>query len=262
MSIDKAKVLPLFVFFSGVSYTLYPYIDLQVVPARKVEVPEKLNPAWFRAQLPPVSSRNPFQSAISAAMAEKAPKDFAASKTGAKPASSINGEPKKNPDPPPDLSGFKLGAVVLGGPRPAAVINGRVYRVGDVLQSPSDKSPRSLQVIRIRDDGVDLREGRRMVAATLNFVRPADPAQKGASQIATAVRQPSAPSQRTIEMEQLREILGPASDSLTPIPPGVTETLGRMLGADLRNGDFGALESLLGSSSPGPAGMGPLQGGR
>ncbi|MDX2036775.1 MAG: hypothetical protein SFX72_08990 [Isosphaeraceae bacterium] len=255
MTLDKSKYLPFVVFFGGVGYTIYPHLDPPKVSAKKLEPAPPLEDGWFSPKPAPTSTRDPFipRSAPSASPAATDAKGEVARGTvaGAR-RSGANSDPSR-----PELEELRLTAVALGGRKPAAIINGKVYVVGDRLD-PLTKSPLRWEVIRIDRDGVDLAdEGRRRVAGlALAEIADGEAAKRSGAAASTKSRgsreagpEParSTASRNRIEQERLREVLGPASNALDPLPPGLAENLGRMLGADLKNGDLGALEGMLGA---------------
>jgi hypothetical protein len=254
MTLDKSKYLPFVVFLGGVGYTVYPHLDPPNVSAKKLEPAPPLEDGWFSPKPATTSTRDPFmpRSAPSAPTATDAKAEVARGSVAEARRSGAISDPSR-----PELEELRLTAVALGGRKPAAIINGKVYVVGDRLD-PLTKSPLRWEVIRIDRDGVDLAdEGRRRVAGlALAEIADGEAAKRSGAATSTKSRgsretgsEParSTASRNRIEQERLREVLGPASNALDPVPPGLAEKLGRMLGADLKNGDLGALEGIIGA---------------
>lgn len=252
MNVDRANLVPLAIFVCGVGYTLWPNSESSAGPAAATEPAVTLKETWFNPKLEQPAERDPF-----AARAEASP---APVKTADRKAKPVPADAPLAVVPGASL-GLKLTSVIVGA-RPAAVIDGRVYSLGDDVRS-NEKAAERWRVVRIEADRVDLSDFRNRRATTLKFVEPTTaPAKPGTSAGAVASASP-APAD---DVDKLREVLGPsAAAAASPIPPEIARLLGGVIGADPKTGNLGALEAILGDvggvRSASPTASGPSQGG-
>ena len=220
MKINPVMLVPPLAVIAGIGYTIWPYLEsLPTPPAVKPSSEVLLPKSLLSLKLPEESARDPFVRGL--ALVSIAPPSVALpSKSGPLPSSIPSTIPQEKSKRGLEAEGLTLGAVLVGTHR-AAIINGKVYSLGETIV-PADATRPHWQLARIETYGVILVDRQRRKPIALGF-EPA--ATRADSQAATAAVRPAPtnPDLATligqlagIDLSSLEGVLGPATAPSAP----------------------------------------------
>ncbi|MBY0398396.1 MAG: hypothetical protein K2X91_18270, partial [Thermoleophilia bacterium] len=169
MQVDPVKCGPPALFLAAVAYLLWPYVDPEPTPPLKPSTIPTIRAAWLKPKFADAGPRDPFSPPDAKAPDPNAVAKSKAAKKGAKAKDVAKKEAEAAPPPPPPepTPEFALGATLVRGRVRAAILDGKVYREGEVV--PDGKTSGGWTIALIRGEGVILTHKRRRSPFYLGF---------------------------------------------------------------------------------------------
>lgn len=168
MNNQLARILvPLGLFLGTVGYLSWPYLTMEAEAAREKPKPPTIDAQTLHPEFEEPALRNPF----AAAQPQRAAKATSVVEAPSPSAPAVDREP---------VGSWKLGATLVGGPRKAAVLDGRVYREGEfLLDRGGTPGPWKLAVVQAERVLLTNRAGSRTLAVKFPERSYPDPKAKG-----------------------------------------------------------------------------------
>lgn len=176
-----SRLAPLVLFLAATGWCVWPYLSSRSPAAPKRAESASLDARMLRPGFEPASERNPFQRPkrrTETAPEPKVERTVAASPPKVEPKRETRplapaARPSAKASKPPTPEGLSLGGTLVRGKNRAAIINGKVYRQGEIL----DHEPGARvhwKLAEVRADGVVLSPKSGGRPAFLAFVGPGE----------------------------------------------------------------------------------------
>jgi hypothetical protein len=174
------RAVPALAVMGYASYSVWNDEGTTAPPEKKTSASARLDKGLYDPQLLPTPPRDPFDPLAGAPrpMDETAKKDLATrdpsgNVTGTSTGTTADGAPAAKPVVEDPTTLFQLGATMVSGPRRCALINGRIYDIGEVIAPVNARGVRERYTLTsIERDGVMLQgKSRRPVVVTFVAAR-------------------------------------------------------------------------------------------